>query len=83
MIDSEHRCPNGWDLAQLLAYVDDELEQSDRKKLEDHLSQCPVCSRELENLHRMGCLLKDHPESFHPTEEELYDFVCHGQGCSS
>jgi hypothetical protein len=33
----------------------------------------------LENLYSIGCLLKDHPESFHPTEEELYDFVCYGK----
>jgi anti-sigma factor RsiW len=83
MSDSEHKCSDGWNLTQLLSYVDGELDESTRHNLEDHLSQCPTCSRELENLHSIGCLLKEHPESFHPTEEDLYDFVCRGDDTHS
>ncbi len=70
-----HKCPEGWDATQLLAYVEGELEDSTCRRLERHVKVCPVCAEEMEALRRMDSLLKEHPESFHPDEEDLYGFV--------
>jgi hypothetical protein len=79
MTDSAHKCPEGWDATRLLAYVEGELEDGACRQLEQHVKVCPVCAGELESLRRMDSLLKEHPESFHPDEEDLYRFVSQGK----
>jgi anti-sigma factor RsiW len=77
-MDTKHTCPQGWDLTQLLAYVDGDLEDAARVQVEQHVKGCPFCADELESLRRMNELLFEHPEAFHPDVEELYRFVSHG-----
>ena len=39
-------------LQQLLAYLDDELPETDRQAVESHLSQCSICEDGLKHLTR-------------------------------
>jgi anti-sigma factor RsiW len=75
MTHSRNICPEGWEAAQLLAYIEGNLEPDAQRDLALHLQECRVCSLELESLQRLDCLLKAHPESFHPDDEELYHFA--------
>ncbi len=43
------------------AYYDGELRRRRLKQVEGHLTQCGACRRELENLQRLGRLLREHP----------------------
>jgi anti-sigma factor RsiW len=71
----QHTCFDGRDPAQLLAYLDGELDASALKELEEHLTACPVCAAELARLRQMDSLLKKHPDTFHPDEEALFRFA--------
>lgn len=72
---SPNVCPEGWEAAQLLAYIEGHLEPEVEKDLVQHLQECRVCSLELESLRRLDSLLRVHPETFHPDDEELYRFA--------
>lgn len=74
-----HTCPEGRDPAQLLAYVDGELDASALQELKDHLSRCPFCAAELAHLRQVDSLLKMHPDAFHPDEEALFRFASRGE----
>lgn len=52
---SEH--PSQW----LEAYLDGELTQQKREQIAAHLSGCPTCSSELQNLRRLSSLLNEVP----------------------
>jgi len=71
----EHQCPTGWDPAQLLAYLEGDLDEADVGDVEDHLKECPVCRREVETLRAMVSVLTENVEAFHPDDQELYSFV--------
>lgn len=72
MTDSRASCPDGWDPAELLAYLEGDMNPADARKLDEHLTTCVVCSAELGSLRKLDQLLKSYPESFHPAKEELY-----------
>ncbi len=72
-------CQEGWELPELLAYLEGELSEHTSRDLERHLRVCAVCSSEVESLRRLDRLLRSHPESFHPDAEELYRFVSMGR----
>ncbi len=78
MSNTQHECPEHWDLGQLLAYVEGELEDAIRRSLEEHVERCSLCTDELESLRQIDCLLREHPESCHPADEDLYRFVAQG-----
>lgn len=69
------RCPDGWEPAQLLAYIDGEMDEPTATALVDHLSRCAICSGELSGLQAMNALLETFPDAFHPDAQELYLFV--------
>ncbi len=75
MRDEERKCPNKWDQSQFLAYMEGDMDKSAREALEAHLKNCEICSSELESFRKMDVLLRDHPDVFHPDEQELYLFV--------
>jgi hypothetical protein len=79
MNDSEFTCPEGKDVSELLAYVEGDMEESSRRRLEEHLMSCAACSGEVASLRMMDGLLQDHPESLHPLEEEICRFVQSGE----
>jgi predicted anti-sigma-YlaC factor YlaD len=37
----------------MMAYLDNELDETDRQRFQDHLQTCPVCSREFEEFGRL------------------------------
>lgn len=82
-MDSKHACPQGWDMTQLLSYAEGDLEDAARVQVELHVKVCPYCAEELASLQRMRALLVEHPEAFHPDEEELYRFVSRNEDASS
>jgi anti-sigma factor RsiW len=71
-------CPQGWQSAQLLAYIEGDLDPAAERELLQHIETCPVCKQELHAIKRMDALLADHPESFHPEEEALFRFAIQG-----
>lgn len=75
MTHSPNVCPEGWEAAQLLAYIEGHLEPDAKRDLARHLQECRVCALELESLRRLDSLLRAHPETFHPDDEELYHFA--------
>jgi len=76
--DEEKECPQGWDQEQLFAYVEREMDNSARKKLEAHLKSCEICASEVESLQKMDVLLKHHADIFHLDEQQLYRYVTAG-----
>lgn len=46
----------------LTAYLEGELSAEDQKRLRDHLSECPECARELEQLRTLVAVLHGMPE---------------------
>jgi hypothetical protein len=78
MTDPRESCPEGWDPAELLAYLEGDLEPIEERKLEEHLKTCTVCSSELGSLRKLDRLLRRHPESFHPEKEELFRLAIAG-----
>lgn len=55
---------------RISAYVDNELDQAQLKKIEDHLNQCPVCLKEVALFRETdtclkGILREDLSEEFH------------------
>jgi anti-sigma factor RsiW len=83
MTGSRESCPDGWDPAELLAYLEGDLNPADARKLDEHLRTCVECSAELESLRRLDLLLKRHPESFHLEKEELYRLASRGEDAPS
>ncbi len=79
MIRSEKGCPDGWDPAELLAYLEEDVEPLARAALEEHLGACQICSDELDSLRRWDALLRKHPEAHHPDPEALYRLVSRGE----
>ncbi len=79
MTSSGPDCPEGRDPAQILAYVEGDLDQATSSELEAHLRTCDFCSSEYESLRKADQLLKVHSDAFHPDEEELYHFVSTGE----
>lgn len=79
MTHSKRGCPDGWDPAELLAYLDGDAEPVTRAALEQHLSVCQICSDELDSLRRWDDLLRKNPEAFHPDAEDLYLLVARGE----
>ncbi|MBI5249411.1 MAG: hypothetical protein HY912_07945 [Desulfomonile tiedjei] len=75
MTDSANNCPEGWEPAQILAYIEGHLEPQAESVLAMHLRECPICALEFESLGRMDSLLRNHPEVFHPDEQRLYAFA--------
>ncbi|MFH1117520.1 MAG: zf-HC2 domain-containing protein [Pseudomonadota bacterium] len=75
----EFRCPKGREVSDLPAYVEGDLDASAREVLEEHLKLCRACSEEVASLRRMILLLRGRPESLHPDEVELHNFVSHGE----
>ncbi len=75
MTHSPNVCPEGWEAAQLLAYIEGHLEPDAKRDLTRHLQECSVCALELKSLRRLDSLLRAHPETFHPDDEELYHFA--------
>ena len=71
-------CPQGWQSAQLLAYIEGDLDPAAERELLRHIETCPVCMQELHAIKRMDALLGDYPESFHPEEEALFRFAVEG-----
>jgi anti-sigma factor RsiW len=79
MMDSRQRCPEGWDPAELLSYVEGELAPDDVRELEEHLGTCAFCSTELESLRKLDVLLRRYPEAFHPEKDILYRYASTGE----
>ena len=79
MTHSKEGCPDGWDPAELLAYLEEDVGPSTRAAVEEHLKRCSICSDELDSLRKWDALLREHPESFHPDPEDLYRLVSHGE----
>jgi hypothetical protein len=79
MTHSKEGCPEGWDPAELLAYLEEDVGPSTRAAVEEHLKGCAICSGELDSLRKWDALLREHPESFHPDPEDLYRFVSLGE----
>lgn len=79
MTDSRESCPDGWDPAELLAYLEGDMNPADARKLDEHLRTCVVCSAELGSLRKLDQLLKNYPESFHPAKKELYRLASTGE----
>lgn len=79
MTGSLKHCPEGIDRELLLEYMENCLDSSARRKLEDHLKRCPFCSSELERMTTMHARLLSYPEAFHPTGEELYRHAILGE----
>ncbi|MBI4964954.1 MAG: zf-HC2 domain-containing protein [Desulfomonile tiedjei] len=69
------KCPEGWDPAELFAYIEGDLPPDTRRELEQHLVVCSACSRELESLRHLDGVLRANPWCFHPDEEDLFRFV--------
>ncbi len=46
-------------LVLLMGYIDDELEAAERVRVEEHLRDCPACTRELESYRRLGRTLDE------------------------
>jgi predicted anti-sigma-YlaC factor YlaD len=44
-------CQDNKDL--MMAYLDNELNETDKRKLNEHLASCPVCTREMEEFKRL------------------------------
>ncbi len=42
MMDPAHKCPEGWNATQLLAYVEGELEAASCRQLEQHVRDVPL-----------------------------------------
>lgn len=57
---------HNWTHAHLSAYLDQELSDSERERLEDHLSICPHCRRVLRTLRRTLEKLMDLPGERRP-----------------
>ncbi len=79
MTHSKEGCPEGWDPAELLAYLEEDVGPSTRAAVEEHLKGCAICSDELDSLRKWDALLREHPESFHPDPEDLYRLVSLGE----
>lgn len=79
MTHSKDGCPDGWDPAELLAYLEDDVGPSTRAAVEEHLKGCAICSDVLDSLRKWDALLREHPESFHPDPEDLYRLVSRGE----
>ena len=79
MTHSKEGCPDGWDPAELLAYLEEDVEPLNRAAVEEHLKGCAICSDELDSLRKWDALLREHPESFHPDPEDLYRLVSRGE----
>ena len=79
MTHSKEGCPDGWDPAELLAYLEEDVGASTRAAVEEHLKGCAICSDELDSLRKWDALLREHPESFHPDPEDLYRLVSRGE----
>ena len=79
MTHSKEGCPDGWDPAELLAYLEEDVGPSTRAAVEEHLKGCAICSDELDSLRKWDALLREHPESFHPDPEDLYRLVSHDE----
>lgn len=79
MTHSKEGCPDGWDPAELLAYLEEDVGPSTRAALEEHIKGCSICSDELDTLRKWDSLLREHPESFHPDPEDLYRLVSRGE----
>lgn len=79
MTHSKEGCPEGWDPAELLAYLEEDVGPSTRAAVEEHLKGCAICSDELDSLRKWDALLREHPESFHPDPEDLYRLVSRGE----
>jgi hypothetical protein len=79
MTHSKEGCPDGWDPAELLAYLEEDVEPSTRAALEEHLKGCSICSEELDSLRKWDALLREHPESFHPDPEDLFRLASRGE----
>jgi anti-sigma factor RsiW len=70
-MNATSRCPDGWDPALLLAYLEEELTVAQREQLERHLGSCRECASELQALQAMDRLLKERTAAFHLDEREL------------
>jgi anti-sigma factor RsiW len=79
MNDNRHECPAGWEEADLLAYVEGELEPGQLADLELHLPQCDKCAEVVRNLSQLVGLLKETPAAFHPSTQDLSDFLMSGK----
>ncbi|MGO9571100.1 MAG: hypothetical protein ACLP5H_26545 [Desulfomonilaceae bacterium] len=79
MTHSKEGCPDGWDPAELLAYLEEEVGPLTRTALDEHLRACSICSDELDALRKWDALVREHPESFHPDAEDLYRLVSRGE----
>ena len=75
MNDSRKICPDGWEPAQILAYIEGHLEPQAESDLARHLQECRVCALEFKSLGRLDSILRTHPEIFHPDDDELHAFA--------
>ena len=79
MTESVPSCSEGWDPAEILAYMEGDLDPGARAELEAHLRTCEACAAELASLQRMDTLLRQRTLAFHPDEEALQRFVVSGE----
>ncbi len=79
MNDDRRECPEAWEEADLLAYVEDDLDPEEVDRLERHLQQCDGCAKLVGDLRRIVDVLRHAPEAFHPERGDLYDFVATGK----
>lgn len=54
------------------AYYDGELGVRRLQHVEGHLAQCGACRQELESVHRLGRLLREHPKAEAPTPPQRF-----------
>jgi hypothetical protein len=78
MMQNRPACQDGWEPAEVLAYVEGEMSEAVSRDFARHLKNCPACSAEVESFRELDRLLKSHPESFHPAADKLYGFVSTG-----
>lgn len=62
----------------LLSYVEDSLGPEERQIVQEHLRQCPRCSKEVKGLSAIISVLKVTPRAFCPEAWEIYECVRSG-----
>ncbi len=53
------------DFSELSAYLDGELSEADRRRIESHIKECAACTAEFEELKRAHALLSDYAAPYH------------------
>ncbi len=78
MNSDKKNCSEMWKDGELLAYVEGDLDSTRSEYIKKHLARCPECAAETEALRTILYSVSDFPESFHPDDRALYEFIHSG-----